>query len=122
LRRGGRANEIVILGHANGGSGGPRGSDLALATEQLALFHGQHGLGPRGALLWHPPRDITASLPAAIARSVEVDLQACQIKAEAIIRANQELVTELAAALQQTPTMDGTTFAEGYARRVIPAD
>jgi ATP-dependent Zn protease len=115
---GGRAAEIVQLGEADGGSGGPEGSDLAIATRMLAEVAARHGLGRDGSLIWYPHRDSNKPMPAAIAAAVEADLKDQQARAEAIIAANADLVVELARRLIADRTIDAETFARDFAGRV----
>jgi hypothetical protein len=114
----GRAAEIVALGEADGGSGGSRNSDLASATQLLGELAARHGLGREGSLHWHAKGDRTAAIPESLKPAIEADLQEQMARVETIMRANRDLLVELAERLMTAKTMDAATFARDFAGRV----
>jgi ATP-dependent Zn protease len=114
----GRAAEIVALGEADGGSGGSKNSDLASATLLLGELAARHGLGREGGLHWHSTDDRKAAIPEALRPAIEADLQEQMARVETIMRANRDLLVELAERLMIVKTIDAATFARDFAGRV----
>ena len=113
----GRAAEQVALGEASAGSGGPAGSDLAMATVVAASAEMSWGFR---SLLWRGDPDVN-SVPGMLAAypevsaSVEARLEASLAAARAILVRERPALDALAEALIARETLTGAE-AEGVVR------
>lgn len=109
----GRAQD-VLTGCANTGAGGPRDSDLAVATRHVVQAHACYGLG---GVLTHRAageHDIDALLrddPALRAR-VEADLRRLYAHAETLIRTHRRAIGALADRLVAERVLPGSVVRE----------
>ena len=113
----GRAAEQVALGEASAGSGGPAGSDLAMATVVAASAEMSWGFR---SLLWRGDPDVN-SVPGMLAAypevsaAVEARLEASLAAARAILVRERPALDALAEALIARETLTGAE-AEGVVR------
>lgn len=106
---GGRAADKIVNGAPTNGAG----SDLGHVNDMIWNMHLVSGLG--GSLLVRTRSDA----PAAIEAQVERDIDASNACAEAIVSANGETVTLLAALIMQQPADDGARVLSGDAFRAF---
>jgi SpoVK/Ycf46/Vps4 family AAA+-type ATPase len=104
----GVAAEAVLLGEQfrSLGSGGPKGSDLHLATELIAAGHVAHGVG--GTLLWRATPDKATALLSSdpvLRRNVDADLQRLAKTAERLVTVNRPKCERLAAQLLEETSL-----------------
>jgi cell division protease FtsH len=120
LDLGGRAAERFVFGHPSAGSGGEVESDLAKATRTATALEISYGLGD--SLLWlATPEAAQARLafdPGLRAR-VEVRLQQAEARALRILRANHEVLDDMAQALSTSGLLTGPAL-EALLARVVP--
>lgn len=107
----GRGGEQVMLGSVSGGAGGGGDSDLARATQLLAIMHASLGLGDH---LLHraTPQGVVQllTLDPGLATTVEAELQSIYAKTLAILQENVDLVEAVADALVAGRHLTGEQF------------
>ena len=117
----GRAAELLILGHAAAGAGGPAESDLATATRLALAEEISFGLGALGPL-WlgaDPDPQLIPSLPPEVQRSLRDKLARDAAAAGEVLAANRELLLEIARELARTRLLAGPELAALLAK-VVP--
>jgi len=96
-RLGGRAAEEVVIGPVGTGSGGSPGSDLAVATQQVAMMHLSLGMGDTLAYRGDETGiDRIMSFDAKLTALVETDLQRLYADAVAMARRQVDLIEAVA--------------------------
>ena len=104
----GHAAESEVFGSASTGSGGSETSDLALATQAVAMLRASFGM--LGSLIWFgPPEEVAALLRSngAFAKSVEDDLQRIYAQSLALVRRHRAAILAVAKELMQRGRLDG---------------
>lgn len=107
---GGRAAEALVFGECGGGSGGPKGSDLALATLVAASAELCWGMGPRISWICEPEPETLGHVLAVhrdVAVRVEQRLVDAQARATTILAAHLPGLHALADALMGRETLTG---------------
>ena len=111
----GRAAEELVLGAFSGGSGGPAGSDISLATCLATALESALGLGGQGPLwLGLPTPDNVAAMllqRPKMADAVAAHLDDAYAQAIALVRANRSAVVAVAARLRIARSLTGTEVA-----------
>ena len=107
----GRAAEEVLLGSFSGGSGGPPGSDLAMATCLAVALETALGLGTFGPMWQGLPTPETVgtllALRPALAARVQVYLETVHAEAVALVRNHRDAVSAVADALVALRSLTG---------------
>lgn len=107
---GGRAAEALVFGACGGGSGGPKGSDLAQATLIAASAELCWGMGPRLSWICDPEPETLGHILAVhrdVASRVEQRLVDAQAGATTLLVAHLPGLHALAAALMERETLTG---------------
>ena len=117
----GRAAELLILGHAAAGAGGPAESDLATATRLALAEEISFGLGALGPL-WlgsDPDPQLIPRLPPEIQRSIRDKLARDDAAAGEVLAANRDLLLEIARTLARTRLLAGQEL-DALLEKVVP--
>lgn len=120
----GRVSERVLLGNISVGAGLDQRSDLAIATQLIALIHASAGLG--GELVFtsdHQSVLQAVSQDKSLRRRVEADLVRLEKKAERLVRHHRQGILAIADALAEKRHLTGeairTLFKEANQSRPL---
>lgn len=111
---GGRAAEITVFGAASGGSGGPKGSDLARIISSAISQELRSGLGRSGPV-WtpvEPNRTDFLSLPILVQKRIKDHIRRAERDAIKILRQNRAVLEQIADTLAEKRFIAGERLDE----------
>ena len=110
---GGREAERIMCGDVSAGAGGSAESDLAVATNLAASYHGSWGLGDLGALWMGAPDELTGPVrPSMLTTPIRRTLDHATTEARRALAANRAALERLAEALQRSHYLDASQVRE----------